>query len=497
VPLRFPCGAALPRPGEDEGGIDRLVDIEDGGDYEVAAVVRQRPVGAAGRLLDAPGAVIRASASSVLVGDPRNRPQAAVDSDPSTAWIAAVGDTRPTLTLDLPTSRTITGLVLRTEPDVGASRPFLITVRAGGRTIDTAVDEDGAVELPSLVGDRVSVEFRGGTPLRSIDLSRGITTVLPIGVSEVVVRGALDLGAGVPRTSITGVECGFGPAVSVDGNIAVQTRVVTTVGTLLTGERAGATSCGGTVRLAPGTHRIQVLSTPELSVVSVRLSPVGASDSSVRARSATVETWDPTERVVRVPAASSVRTLELAENANAGWTATLDGAALEPMVVDGWRQAFVLPAGAGGEVALTYAPDRLYRAGLIGGAAAVLALLVLAAWPPRRGRDGVVLPASRRGTSVLSVPSAVVAAVILAVLVAGALAPIPLVAAFVASRLERRPAVVAALAGLAAVVAALAPWPGSIDRPWFGGAASLLALTAVVLVAWPRRRSGPDASAKA
>lgn len=496
VPLRFPCGAALPRAGEDETGIDRLVDVADGGDYEVEVAVRQRPVAAAGRLLDAPGAVIRASASSVLVGDPRNRPQAAVDSDPSTAWIAAVGDTRPVLTLDLPTTRTITGLVLRTEPDVGASRPFLITVRAGGRTIETAVDEDGAVELPPLVDDSVSIEFRGGTPLRSIDLSRGVTTVLPVGVSEAVVRGALDLGAGVPRQTRTGVECGVGPLVSIDGEAAVQTRVATTVGDLLTGRRVAATGCGGTIRLAPGMHRIRVMSTPELAVVSVRLRPSGA-PNGVRPRAATVERWDPTSRLVRVPASNGVRTLELAENANAGWTATLDGSALEPIVVDGWRQAFVLPAGAGGDIALTYAPDRPYRAGLVGGAAAVLVLVVLALWPVRRGAVPGVLPASRRPVHLLRIPGSVVAAALFAVAVAGIAAPVPLVVGALASRARPRALVVALLAAAAGVLAALAPWPGSLERPWFGGAASLLALAAVVVVAWPARdASGADASAQ-
>ncbi len=41
------------------------------------------------------------------------------------------------------------------------------------------------------------------------------------------------------------------------------------------------------------------------------------------------------------------RLLTLAERAHPSWTATLDGVPLEPLLVDGWAQGFVLPAGDG------------------------------------------------------------------------------------------------------------------------------------------------------
>ncbi|MEU9036400.1 glycosyltransferase [Streptomyces sp. NPDC048352] len=55
----------------------------------------------------------------------------------------------------------------------------------------------------------------------------------------------------------------------------------------------------------------------------------------------------PVEVHAAVPAGPQGRTLRLADRADPGWRATLDGKALAPETVDGWAQGFALPAGAG------------------------------------------------------------------------------------------------------------------------------------------------------
>ncbi|HBF84793.1 MAG TPA: hypothetical protein DD420_34160, partial [Streptomyces sp.] len=45
--------------------------------------------------------------------------------------------------------------------------------------------------------------------------------------------------------------------------------------------------------------------------------------------------------------------LRIADRADPGWQATLDGRALTRKTVDGWAQGFELPAG-GGRLDLTY-----------------------------------------------------------------------------------------------------------------------------------------------
>jgi arabinofuranan 3-O-arabinosyltransferase len=78
--------------------------------------------------------------------------------------------------------------------------------------------------------------------------------------------------------------------------------------------------------------------------------------------------------------------LEVAENFNEGWVAHAGERALQPVRVDGWKQAFVIPAGVGGEVSLEFAPDEPYRWGLLGGLIAVLLVVFVAIRPPRAGQ---------------------------------------------------------------------------------------------------------------
>ena len=58
--------------------------------------------------------------------------------------------------------------------------------------------------------------------------------------------------------------------------------------------------------------------------------------------------------------------LEVHQAANPGWTATLNGRRLTPVTLDGWQQAFVVPAGAGGRVVMTFTPTTGYH-WLLGG----------------------------------------------------------------------------------------------------------------------------------
>ena len=75
------------------------------------------------------------------------------------------------------------------------------------------------------------------------------------------------------------------------------------------------------------------------------------------------------------------RRLVLAEQADPGWRATLDGAALRPGVHAGWAQAFVLPPG-GGRLEVWY--DGRSRSHWLTAEAVLLALVVLGALPTRR-----------------------------------------------------------------------------------------------------------------
>ncbi|MHA7264170.1 glycosyltransferase family 2 protein [Arthrobacter sp. TMN-37] len=100
----------------------------------------------------------------------------------------------------------------------------------------------------------------------------------------------------------------------------------------------------------------------------------------------------PLEVDADIPAGSEGRTLVLAERADPGWQATLDGQALasEPT---GWSQAFALPAG-GGELTVRYVSP--WQPWVEAGQAAVLLITLLLALPIPAGPKLVTLPAAAR-----------------------------------------------------------------------------------------------------
>jgi arabinofuranan 3-O-arabinosyltransferase len=58
--------------------------------------------------------------------------------------------------------------------------------------------------------------------------------------------------------------------------------------------------------------------------------------------------------------------------------------------LDGWKQAWLLPAGTSGLVHVTYQPEQLYHPVVVGGLAAIVLVMLVAVWPwaiplPRRG----------------------------------------------------------------------------------------------------------------
>jgi arabinofuranan 3-O-arabinosyltransferase len=93
-----------------------------------------------------------------------------------------------------------------------------------------------------------------------------------------------------------------------------------------------------------------------------------------------IRSWTPARRVLAV-AAPARSYLMVNENFNAGWQARLDGRPLPAIRLDGWKQAWLLPAGSAGTVTLTYLPDALYRDALAGGLGSLALVVLVALWP--------------------------------------------------------------------------------------------------------------------
>ncbi|QNE76983.1 glycosyltransferase [Streptomyces finlayi] len=90
----------------------------------------------------------------------------------------------------------------------------------------------------------------------------------------------------------------------------------------------------------------------------------------------------PVEAHTAIPSGTAGRTLRIADAADPGWQATLDGKALTGKTVDGWAQGFELPA-EGGTLDLTYDAPLTHTAWIWAQAVLAVVLLVLAL-PTRR-----------------------------------------------------------------------------------------------------------------
>ncbi|MFG3260565.1 glycosyltransferase [Streptomyces sp. NPDC048172] len=92
----------------------------------------------------------------------------------------------------------------------------------------------------------------------------------------------------------------------------------------------------------------------------------------------------PVEAHAEVPTGPSGRVLRVADSADSGWRATLDGTPLKSVTVDGWAQGFELPTG-GGRLDLTY--ETPFTHTVWTWAQGFLALVVLVLALPGRRRD--------------------------------------------------------------------------------------------------------------
>ncbi len=133
------------------------------------------------------------------------------------------------------------------------------------------------------------------------------------------------------------------------------------------------------VHLAAGDHIISFPSGSPFLVTGLLAQGTGSGLTALPTgtRSATCPLWTPGRRTVAVSGGSATY-LQVSQNYNPGWVATLDGRTVTPVRLDGWQQGWILPAGASGTMVMTFTPDHTYRAALLLGALFLLLLVCLA-----------------------------------------------------------------------------------------------------------------------
>ncbi|NED14184.1 family 2 glycosyl transferase, partial [Streptomyces sp. SID9124] len=131
----------------------------------------------------------------------------------------------------------------------------------------------------------------------------------------------------------------------------------------------------------PGLSRLSQLDGSALwrvdrQVARIMIVPSAAGDEPLPVGS------QPVEAHTEIPAGGAGRVLRIADAADPGWQATLDGRALTAKTVDGWAQGFELPA-EGGTLNLTYEAPFTHTV-WIWAQVALAVVLVVMALPGRR-----------------------------------------------------------------------------------------------------------------
>ena len=356
--LRWVCSPALTTAAEEQYGFDHVFTTATPGPAVLrgSAVMTSRWLASKYLALNPAGARVRAS--STYTSDLQDSAGAAFDANPDTAWVASPTDPHPTLSVTWSHPRTVSRVTIQRPPGAGGLLQVML-VGSRGQVRGANVGPSGRVRFAAMRTSELTFIF---TPLRG-----------PLQISGVTIPGVPQMGT--PSLPLH-LGCGFGPGIQVDGK-TVPTRVSGTFADLRAGRPLRFTACSP-VRLRAGANQVVEPGWDAYSiqdvVAQVRALPAGG---PVPGTGAQILAWTPSQRILRVdaPAASY---LAVNENFNAGWQAVSHGRRLQAVRLDGWKQAWLLPAGTAGVVTLTYQPDRVYRLAIAGGLGSLALVLVLA-----------------------------------------------------------------------------------------------------------------------
>lgn len=399
------CSVARIRSGEERAGMDRTFELGASQQVRFRGRVVARATNESARLLEPLGDDQQVGATSFYGSDPKVSGRFAYDGEPTTAWVSSDKDPNPTMFFRWSEPQVVRGLSVTGDEDA----PVAAVLRAGGRSerIDIARSHEAVLDRP-LRTRTLQITFVPG---------EGTDRVV---VPELELRG-VDVTVPFVADTPTGARCGLGPVVRVDGR-RVPTRVSGTMGDVANGRPLRLVGCAPDDFLLPsGEHRLRTPSTAEFQVVQLRGAPAGSGRAEVERRDATVLHWGDVRREVEVaPGADSL--VWLPESYNPGWVATVDGTELPALRVDGWQQAWRLPASPTSvEVLLEYRPQRSYVTVLVTGlvaAALVLSagVVALGAVLRRRGRRPAADPPWAPATTGFGPAPLVVVSVLLLVL---------------------------------------------------------------------------------
>ena len=346
-----------------------------------AGPARPRAGRAAGSRSDArPGpGVLQVSVASTPGAEPPGFPASLISGSARMPWTA--DSTSPVIHLRWQGQRQIGSLIVR--PAAGLpSTPLTVKITSPDGTREASIGAGGLVRFATpLTTDRIDVSFPRVRQATIVTLTGQLET-LPVRLSQLSVPALAGLRAVTPSAQATfSLACGQGPALTVDGRV-YQTSVSGTLGELSQYLPLPVRLCapGGALSLGAGRHTLTAATPGTFAVTDLSLASGAPSPAASGAsRAVAIRSWQPDQDRLSI-GRGAASYLEVHENYNPGWAAALNGQPLTPVRLDGWQQGFVVPAGAGGTITLTFRPAATYHVALIASLLAVAILLALTAW---------------------------------------------------------------------------------------------------------------------
>jgi arabinofuranan 3-O-arabinosyltransferase len=354
------------------------------------------------------------SVASTPGAEPPGFPASLISGSAGMPWTADT--TSPVFHLSWRGQRRIGSLIVR--PAAGLpSTPLTVKITSPDGTRQARIGPGGLVRFATpLTTDRIDVSFPQ-VRQATIVTSTGQLETLPVRLSQLSVPALAGLRAVTPAPGRVALGCGQGPALTVDGRV-YQTSVSGTLGELSQYLPLQVRLCtaGGMLSLGAGRHTLTAATPGTFAVTDLSLAssvPAAAAGGAPGAaaggvsggpaggpaavsRAVTIRSWQPDQRRLSI-GSGTASYLEVHENYNPGWAATLNGQQLTAVRLDGWQQGFLVPAGAGGMVTLTFRPAATYHLALIASLLAVAILLAVTAWSFTRRRRGAGRDAGHSG----------------------------------------------------------------------------------------------------
>ncbi|MGB0099908.1 MAG: alpha-(1-_3)-arabinofuranosyltransferase family protein, partial [Nocardioides sp.] len=382
VEATYACDLSQISPGEDGDTLARRFLPPYQSSFELSATGSLRRTVDASLLLSSGVSVT----SDAPVREVANSPVALADGDLATTWIANSSEGQEEIVrLAWPEPRRLGTIRVQVGAGAAAAEPTRLLVRAGDREAVVRLDREGKGRLPSWRTDELALQVSETEVAYGTFGSAFVQ--LPAGISELELGGK---SLNPDPLEMRRFPCGSGPQITVAGQVR-DTALRASSRSLIRGANVPLRVCGSD----------EILLTQQPSALLATPNPLFRVDSATLAHDVPpVEPLAvPVDRdaggspdAVDLPSRSTDSVLTLSQNLNSGWSASLGGQELDPERMDGWKQAWQVPAGEAGQVELTYRPAAPFTVLLAGGAALVLLVLAIALWPRRWTRSATEQP---------------------------------------------------------------------------------------------------------